>query len=357
VLIFPFMVYNCSVFIVMEKKDKVLFLAPPYMDIYKDVISCLESMNFDVTWVEDAQVKCNPYNKHDINRNTKSVEEYDKEVNEIWRRLFHDYEKDDCFKYFFAIDGLMVSEFFFEELRKRNPEIKTLLYLYDRVEGNFELDVFFKYYDRIYTFDRSDSLLFKINLLPIFWVPRSNTNIEIYDIFGMGSYNSKQRYRIFSNIKNLAIKEGLRENVHLWHPLVNNKVLYFIKYLIKKMMGKNPLSLSQLHDDLITHQTLTPDEFRESICQSKVILDTNLPYQDGLTARFMWALGAEKKIITTNKSAVEYPFYSDEQVFIIQENLDGIVDFIKKTFKMPDDIRERVVKFRIDNWIKEIFNL
>ena len=43
----------------------------------------------------------------------------------------------------------MVSDFFFEELGKRNPGITTRLFLYDRVEGNYELDVFFKNYDKI----------------------------------------------------------------------------------------------------------------------------------------------------------------------------------------------------------------
>lgn len=335
----------------MAEKKKVLFLAPPYMDIYKDILSCLSSMDYDVTWIEDGQVKGNPYNKNDINRNTKTNTEYDEEVNSLWSVKFEKFAEKEEFDYFFAIDGLMVSSFFFEELRRRNPCIITVLYLYDKIERNYELEVFFKYYNRIFTFDKGDSIKYSLNHLPIYWVPSCDADDDIFDIFGMASYNSEERYKVFCYFKSIAQKEKLREYIKLWRPQIKNPFRYVCKYIVYKSLGREMLSLSQLKSDIFTIKSMSPKEFRRKICQSRVIIDTHLPYQDGLTARFMWALGAGKKIITTNESVRSYSFYTPEQIFVLHNNYDGIIEFLKTPFVLSDEEAEIISNYRIDNWI------
>ena len=104
---------------------------------------------------------------------------------------------------------------------------------------------------------------------------------------------------------------------------------------------------------MFTTKGQSPKEFREMIMKSRVILDTQNSNQDGLTARFMWTLGAEKKIITTNKAASLYSFYTPEQVFILNENnIDKVVTFIHQDYSMPDTIRAIIKNYRIDNWIE-----
>ena len=66
----------------------------------------------------------------------------------------------------------------------------------------------------------------------------------------------------------------------------------------------------------------------------------------------MWALGAEKKIITTNKAVIQNVFYSPDQIYVLSENnLNGVVDFISKDFQMTEDRRRIVQQYRIDNWV------
>ena len=94
------------------------------------------------------------------------------------------------------------------------------------------------------------------------------------------------------------------------------------------------------------------------ISKSRAILDTQASYQDGLTARFMWALGEEKKIITTNDNILKYPFYTPEQFYILNENnLSGIPEFLKKDFVMTDSNRKIVAQYRIDNWLDTLLML
>ena len=75
-----------------------------------------------------------------------------------------------------------------------------------------------------------------------------------------------------------------------------------------------------------------------------------------MTARFMWALGAEKKIITTNKTVVQNTFYSPEQIYVLSDsNLDGVMNFISKDFQMSSEKRNIVLHYRIDNWVDTMF--
>lgn len=111
------------------------------------------------------------------------------------------------------------------------------------------------------------------------------------------------------------------------------------------------LSLSELKGDLYTTKSLTPQEFRDMILRSRVVLDTQNSNQDGMTARFMWALGAEKKIITTNKAVKKNVFFSPEQILVLKSNFEDIPAFISKKFTMSDDMRSLVKRYRIDNWI------
>lgn len=339
-----------------ERKKTVLLLAPPYMGIYQDIISCLEDKGYDVLWIKDGQIKGNPYNKKDYGHSTKSIEAYNEEVNLFWTNTFNEIYERYSIDVFLAIDGFMVSHYFFNLLRHYYPHIKLYLYLYDRVENNYELDVFFQYYDKVFTFDYSDSHKYNIAHLPIYWVPINDDIPVLYDIFSLGSYGAGNRYEIFSYVRNLAIKAGLKENVRLYRSKVGNKLVYFLKSLIVRIKGKKMPSLSQFNDDIFTDKPLSPEDFRKAIFQSRVILDTHLPYQDGLTARFMWALGAEKKIITTNASVKEYPFYTDDQIYILDKNDEAIIDFIKTPFVMKKEVRDYVQQFRVDNWIKTIID-
>ncbi len=341
-------------------KKSVLLLAPPYMDIYKDIISCMESMNYNVTWIKDGQIKGNPYNKHNINRHTKNIQDYDREVTVFWQRVLDNEFKDLKFDYFLAIDGLMVSKSFLNQLTQHSPGIKKVLFLYDRVENNYELDCFFPCYDSIFTFDLLDSNKYGIHHLPIYWIPSVDSQEECYDIFGMASYKAGDRYRIFKQVRNVALAEGLHENIRLWHAPIKNRFKYTLKHFINRLRGRFSLSLTELNGSLFTEQLLSPDEFRRVILSSKAILDTHNSYQDGLTARFMWALGAEKKILTTNPSAKEYPFYDSRQVFIIEDierDVDNMRVFLQTPYHMPDSIREMILPYRIDNWIKTLFDV
>ena len=74
----------------------------------------------------------------------------------------------------------------------------------------------------------------------------------------------------------------------------------------------------------------------------------------------MWALGAERKIITTNTAVKQYDFYTPEQIFVVDDVCHFVDDpafdiFVKTEYHMSSDMRKIVESYRIDNWINNLF--
>jgi hypothetical protein len=324
------------------------------MNIYKDVIFCLEKKGWQVSWIKDNQVSKNPYLRESHFWNRKSFNQYHKEVVTLWRQLLSTPQYSYPYDAFLAIDGSMVHPCLFETLQQRNPNVKKILFLYDNIDGHFQLDSFFKYYDKIFSFDMKDCNKYNLNLLPIYWVPSESNEKIKYDIFGLASlrYESQDRIVVFEKLKKMAKENTLREYIKLVYSTDQNKYYYAIKYIVLRILGKKCFTMRELRtNDLFAEKSINPDDFRKVIQQSKVILDTQNSYQDGLTARFMWALGLGKKIITTNENVKRYDFYNEKQMFVLKDNYNELLDFIKSPFEMDEIQRNLIADYRIDNWI------
>ena len=342
---------------------KVLFLAPTGLDIYKDVICALEEAQYQVDFVSSSIVPNNPFKPYSlVETSEEKVRAFLEEVTRFWKEKLETAQYHKDYDFFFTIDGLMVCDYLFEELRKRNKNILFKLYLYDKIDYACKVKRFFKYYNDIFSFDFGDCEQYGLKHLPIYWVPSPTSNIKKFDIFGMASYSSHKNDRapLFRQIRSISKDLHLKSYIKLYTP-IDNPLIFFIKNIIKKLI-KHPtyIPFSDIYSGLVTNKSFAPDLFREFIYSSDVVLDTHVFYQDGLTARFMWALGAEKKIITTNKAITRYPFYNKNQFYILEQNKDEeeseLRHFLQNTFVMPEDERIIIKDYRIDNWLKSILN-
>ena len=187
-----------------------------------------------------------------------------------------------------------------------------------------------------------------------------NLSKQNFDIFGFGTYN-RNRYQLYKFINEIAIELGKKTFIKTYHNQIKNIWLHVVNNLVRAIIGKQTLiSISEYRSDLIAHQLLPSSDFRNLIQSADVVLDSKVLDQDGLTARFMWALGAEKKIITTNVAAKSYPFFSKDQILVLDENKslhkqkDVVRDFLSSDFEMSDERRNMIKRFRIDNWINTL---
>lgn len=330
----------------------VLLVAPSYMDIYKDILVCLENDGHSVTFIPDQKFKHNPFN-HFVQELKYPKGYFLKKLDQYWDSLFDTDYKTAVFDRVIVVDGLSISSRFFEILRFRNSKVKIVNYIYDKIENCYDFSHNFKFYDRVFSFDRADVEKYGLELLPIFWVPNSEVYSNKYKFFGMGAFESN-RHAMYKEFDKLSRECGWNSYIKIYHSKVNNPLVYKIKQFIKRLERKDVLPLTELKTDLFTDQTISSDDFRRIIGESEIILDTNRPIQDGLTARFMWALGCGKKIITNNKSVKKYSFYSPEQIFVYGEDSD-ISSFVNTPLSVSAQQRQIVDSYKIDNWISTLF--
>jgi len=99
---------------------------------------------------------------------------------------------------------------------------------------------------------------------------------------------------------------------------------------------------------------LSADDIIDLYSCSTVILDINHPKQSGLTMRTFEALGAGKKLITTNAEIKKYSFYNEDNICIIDRDKPELnVEFFKTPF-IPID-QPLLNDMSIVGWIGELF--
>ncbi len=343
---------------------KVLFLAPVGLDIYRDVIHALEDIGCQVDFVSSSAIPNNPFKPFDgVKRTEEEVGHFLDNVTEFWKRALDETEFNKPYDYFFSIDGLMVCDFLFEALKNRNPRIICKLFLYDKIDYACRVNRFFKYYDSIFSFDLGDCEQYGLRFLPIYWVDTDKSYEKKYDIFGLASYSfhKKDRAALFRQIRSVSKELNLNSYIKLYVRMGTVPFFFYIKNIVKMLSRRSTyIPFEDIFSGLVTNKSLSPEEFRDVIYSSDIIFDTHVAYQDGLTARFMWALGAGKKIITTNSAINKYPFYNKDQFYVLESPVEDMTvelrDFINKPFNMSEEEKEAIKVYRIDNWLKTILS-
>ena len=343
--------------------SKVLFIGTPYMGLYKEIISEMQRQGYEVDFHAEGKFLEDPLNRRGYKGIKKRIfvnaQKFLNQMDEYWRTVLNTPPFDKVYDYLFVLDGQSLHPCIFEILRKRNPKVKSVNYLFDTTKGVYQFNENFKYFDKVVTFDREEANKYGISLLPIFWCQDIMPQRFLYKFFGFGAYK-KDRYKLFRKISEFAKENKL----HSFIKLVGSKTkFFFIKSLARQILGiqNDRISWKEYHSDIVTSNRLDLNKFNELLANSEIILDTNAPHQDGLTSRFMQALGNGKKIITTNKSVLLYDFYTPNQIFVV-DDMDSLssnsqfVSFVNKTLNLGDETRNNIALTRIDNWVKSLLN-
>lgn len=243
------------------------------------------------------------------------------------------------FDYFLGIGTGEFSPFFIKRLKEKNPTIKTILFLWDKVEylpKGFNLEGF----DEIFSFDKDDCEKYGYIFRESFYIntKSSNKNKEI-DLYYLGALREMKRYN-----KLLKLKEYLEEN------LLN----YNIKLFIDKLIEKN--SKDRFDESLITREKINYLLNIEFVKKTKVLLEINYKNQKGLTLRAMESILGKTKLITDNKDIINYDFYKKENIYIVKdiEEIKNIpLEFFKTSYV---DLEDKIVeKYSCKGFLKAIF--
>lgn len=339
-------------------QKKILFIGTPFMNIYQDIIDELHRQGYEVDFIAEQVHPEDPDNVR--GKNHEAPEVFLAKNTKFWSDLLGTKAYSKTYDILFVLDGQSIAPCVFSILRERNSSLYAVNYLFDTTKGVYRFDKNFQYFDNIFTFDLEESAKYGIGILPIYWAPAEADKYETkYKFFGLGRYK-RDRAQLFKALMNYSN----RHNLPYYLRLQGERLKCFpINYLLKNLLGKygDRPTFQDYYSDYYILKPVSLDEYRKLTAESEIIVDTNAPHQDGLTARFMWALGQGKKIITTNKAATQYDFYTPKQIFIV-ENVKSLSNdinferFINSPFDASDQQRHLVSKYRIDNWVKQLLN-
>ena len=92
----------------------------------------------------------------------------------------------------------------------------------------------------------------------------------------------------------------------------------------------------------------------KGIEQCDIILDYTMNPKEGLSLRPMEALFFGKKLITNNETIMEYDFYREENIYVLDKDRRSLKEFFKTDFKEPDrDVKDR---YLFTHWLERFDN-
>lgn len=314
-------------------RDLLLFMTDFY-GYNEDVISELRKQGWNVTWFED-KITLNNFEG-------------------VVSKVFSNYKKNKFNKYFFnclqktknnKFDLIMIifgAVFFRKEhimaLKEQFPDTRIVYYSWDSVKNFPNIRELFETSDISYTFDPQDAKNYNVNFLPLFYTDYfSNSSRIKYDVSTVMSFFEQKANLLYKMISLIPS---------------DYNAFYYLRIRTKRYYLKLKLSKVNEIKKLYKYFSLDPiprEEVMDIFLSSKVVIDCPLPNQSGLTMRTFEVLSKGRKLITSNKSIVDYDFYTPDNIFVVDENTMFIpLDFVNSKFNesyYPDK------KYSLQNFI------
>ncbi len=326
---------------------KLLLIMPRFFDYPEIIIEELNNMGYEVDFFDDRPgtsgiVKAIIRVKKDILK--KYIQKY---FNSIMEKISK--KKYDIV---FLISGqsLSFSEEMIKSIRNCQLHARFILYQWDSLENFPYIKHFHKYFDKCYSFDKYDVKdNANLSFLPLFYCKRYEKigiyqhNSFKYDFCFVGTAHPK-KYK-FINMMSSQLKEVYpKQFIYFFFP---SRLVYFYRKF------KNP-EFKKSHYNEFHYVPLSGSELNKLYEYSMCVLDSPQAGQTGLTIRVLEALGAKKKLITTNPDIVNYDFYRPENIYVYKGKIDLNNIFFKKPYMEIDNIIYS--KYSLKSWLEEILS-
>lgn len=214
-------------------------------------------------------------------------------------------------------------------LKKLNK--RMILHEWDSVGTLSGVEKYFKYFNKVSTFDPNDAQKYNISFIPNFY--GNNINIDKIQI----EYDA---YIVISADYRIDLLEKLAKKLK-----TSGKKYKFLVYSRDKNLTSNYLE--------IINEPISLEENYKYFLKSKVIVEIGHPQQKGLSFRAIDSVGLKKKLITNYKFIKNYDFYDEKNICIIEkDNVDIPKDFFDSKYKEID--KKIIDEYDSKNWIKKI---
>jgi hypothetical protein len=326
----------------LSGKNIVLF-CPRFFDYEIQIKKGLQRLGANVMWYDDR-----PSNDFfskaiiRINKNfiAKTIDSYySKIIGEIVNQSV-------SIDYILFVNPESIREKNINLLKKAFPAAKFILYMWDSFGNRKHNRELLPYFDAKFTFDPKDAQEHNLTLLPLFYIDEySEVTCDYqYDLLFIGTAHS-DRYNFIERIK-MQLTMGLSIKLYFF---LSSKLLYVIRKIKDKEFRK-------VKYNEISFQSLGHKENAKFMANSRIILDINHPQQLGLTMRTFETLGAQRKLITTNRDVKSYDFYNENNILVIDRDNPIINNEFLTTPFIPSS-SEILFKYSIEGWLKTLLNL
>jgi hypothetical protein len=322
-------------------KKKVLFIGPQFFGYEILILEGLKEKGFEVDFLPDR-----PF----VSPLMKAVTRFRRQwIIPFADKFYLDSIKDlksDSYEYVFVVQGEGLSLNTLSNLRTVFHSARFIWYLWDSLRNKKLLVPNIPMFDKCFTFDKQDADYYGINFRPLFYAPGfsagASKNFK-YELSFIGTMHS-DRYEIISNL----IRQ-LPENArYFWYFYLQAPWVFWLKKITNS-------SFYGVSIDRFKFTPLKKNEVEDVFFESFAILDIEHPKQTGLTMRTFEALGAKKKLITTNQHVKNYDFYHPDNILVINRKSSFSVPksfFIQPYRELPV---EKYIKYSLNGWLTEIF--
>ena len=326
----------------MIKNKNILYIGPKFFGYEVEIQKTLEELGANVDFYDD-RPKNDFLTKVLIRLNLKKFikSKIDKYYQFIYTEI-----KNKTYDYVFVVAPEALDYEKLQEIKKIQKNSIYILYMWDSFENKNSFNTI-ELFDKVITFDDNDAKKYNLEFLALFYI-KEYENIKItkqykYDICFTATAHS-DRYKIAKNIEAQLLKYDRKMYSFFYLP---SKVMYWVRKLFVQKYQYGDI-------DDFSFSSLSQKEIINKIEQSKVVLDINHPLQYGLTSRSIEALGANKKLITTNKNIKNYNFYNKNNILIISRD-NPIVPNKFFEIKYEEPLKNIYEEYSLNNWLLNIF--
>lgn len=324
---------------------KLLLIMPKFFDYPEVITEELNNLGYEVDFFDDR-----PSTKGIV----KAIIRVNKNLINGYIRKYFDHMmktvRSKKYDVVFLISGqsLSFSKSMMAELKKAQPQAKYVLYQWDSMKNFPYIGEMHGFFDRIFSFDRVDcSNNKKIQFLPLFYskkyenIGRNTTDKFRYDFSFVGTAHP-QKYKFIKQMSRQLRKVYPKQFIYFFFP--SQIAFYYRKVCSKELRHSKKSEFNFI--------PLKGKEMDDLITASRCILDSPQAGQLGLTIRVLEALGAKKKLITTNADVKNYDFYRAENIYIYNGKIDLNNVFFTAPYQELDD--ETYRKYSLNSWLKTL---
>jgi hypothetical protein len=323
---------------------KVLLIMPNFFDYPQAICDELERMGYEVDCFDD-RPSTNGFVKAIIRVNKDLIGKYIARYFEKVMRVVRGKKYDIVF--LISGQSLSFSERMIQQIKDEQPQAEYILYQWDSLKNFPYIKKIEPLFDRCYSFDRrdvqSDSSL---HFLPLFYTRRYeeigklDKKVFKYDFCFVGTAHPK-KYKFIKMMSEQLKTIYPNQFIYYFFP---SRIVFFYRKIMNPELHK--AKYREFH-----FESLSGKQMDDTYSDSRCVLDSAQAGQLGLTIRVLEALGAKKKLITTNEDVVNYDFYRRENIYVYDGTQVNLNDpFFTQSYQdLDEDVYE---KYSLRSWLK-----